>query len=171
MIPISSAIAGGLVWSKTPHRRRYELRYAGGTVGSLQRKSCWSSEFYGDSADGSWNFRRTGWFHTRTEITDRISGTRIALFKPNWTGGGLLEFSDGSRFRLSHKGFWRPIWTLLTDSGQPVLSIRHDKTVDISRESPVAEANLTLLTIFTWHIIRQTAEDAISAAGAVAVTS
>ena len=172
MIPISSAVAGGLVWSKTPHKRGYELRCNGEIVGALQRKSYWSSEFRAESADGRWQFRRTGWFHTRTEIADSNSGARIAAFNPNWSGGGMLIFSDGLRFRLTHKGFWRPVWTVLAESGQPVLSIRPcDKTVELTRESRLSEEKLSLLTIFTWHIIRQTAEEAAAASVAVAVTS
>lgn len=55
MIPISSAISGGLVWSKTPYKRGYELKRE--IVGSLQRTSFWSSEFQAESAYGSWKFR------------------------------------------------------------------------------------------------------------------
>ena len=172
MIPISSAVAGGLVWSKTPHKRGYELGCNGEIIASLQRKSCWSSEFRAESANGSWQFRRTGWFHTGTEIVDLNSGARIALFKPNWSGGGMLDFSEGLRVRLTYKGFWRPVWTVLAESGQPILSIRpREKAVELRRELHLAEEKLSLLTIFTWHIIRQTAEDAAAAAGAVAVTS
>ena len=172
MIPISTALSGGLIWSRTPHKRGYELRCNGEIVGSLQRKSCWSSEFRAESGDGSWKFQRTGWFHTRTEIADSNSGTRIAIFKPNWSGGGMLDFSDGRRFRLTHKGFWCPVWTVLTDGGQPMLSIRsRERTVEISRELHLSEEKMTLLAMFTWHIMQQTAEDAASAAVAVAVTS
>jgi hypothetical protein len=172
MIPISTALAGALIWSKTPHRRGYELRCNGEIVGSLQRKSCWSSEFRAESADGSWKFRRTGWFHTGTEIADSTSGTRIAVFKPNWSGAGTLVFPDGLTFRITYKGFWRPVWTVLTDGGQPILSIRsHGRTVEISKELHLSDERVTLLAMFTWHIMQQAAEDAASAAGAVAVTS
>jgi hypothetical protein len=172
MIPISTALSGGLIWSKTPHNRGYELRCDGKIVGSLQRKSCWSSEFRAESADGSWKFRRTGWFHTGTEIADSTSGTRIAVFKPNWSGAGTLVFTDGLTFRITCKGFWRPVWTVLTDGGQPILRIRsHRRTVEVSKELPLSEERVTLLAMFTWHIMQQAAEDAASAAGAVAVTS
>jgi hypothetical protein len=175
MIPISTALSGGLIWSKTPHNRGYELRCNGKIVGSLQRKSCWSSEFRAESADGSWKFRRTGWFHTGTEIADSTSGARIAVYKPNWSGAGTLVFPDGLTFRITYKGFWRPVWTVLTDGGQPILSIRsHGRTVEISKElhlSHLSEERVTLLAMFTWHIMQQTAEDAASAAVAVAVTS
>ena len=172
MIPISSAISGGMVWSKTPYTRGYELKRNGEIVGTLRRKSFWSSDFQAESAHGSWKFRRTGCFLTGTEIVDSNSGVRIAILKPNWTGGGTLAFSDGLTFRLTSKGFWRPVWTVLADSGQPVLSIHwREKTVDLPRELHLSEDRLILLTMFAWHIMRQTSEDAASAAVAVAATS
>src|SRR5262245_48859532 len=120
MIPISSAISGGLVWSKAPNKCGYELKRNGEIVGSLQRTSLWSSEFQAESAHGSWKFRRTGCLHTGSEIVDSNSDTRIAVLKPNLSGGGVLKFSDGSTFRITSKGSWRPLWTLLADNGQPL---------------------------------------------------
>ena len=172
MIPISSAISGGLVWSKTPYKRGYELKRNGEIVGTLQRKSFWSSEFQAESAHGSWKFRRAGCFRTSSEILDSNSGVRIAILKPNWSGSGTLAFSDGLTLRLTSKGFWRPVWTVLADSGQPVLSIRsREKTVDLSKELHLSEDRLILLAIFAWHIMQQASEDAASAAAAVAATS
>lgn len=172
MIPISSAISGGLVWSKTPCKRGYKLNRSREIVGSLQRTSYWSSEFQAESAYGSWKFRRAGCFRTGTEIADSNSDTRIAILKPNWSGGGTLYFSDGPTFRLTSKGFWRPVWTVLADSGQPVLRIHsREKTVELPRESHLSEGRLILLAIFAWHIIQQASEDAASAAAAVAATS
>jgi len=78
----------------------------------------------------------------------------------------------GAEFRLTYKGFWRPVWSVLADSGQSILSIRPcDKAVELTRDVRLPEERLSLLAIFTWHIIRQTAEDAAaSAAVAVVVT-
>ena len=172
MIPICSAISGELVWSKTPYKRGYELKRNGEIVGTLQRKSCWSSEFHAESAYGSWKFRRTGCFRTGSEIVDSISGAQIAILKPNWSGGGALDFSDGLTFRLTSKGFWRPVWTVLAASGQPVLSIHsREKTVDLPRELHLPEDRLIVLAIFAWHIMQQASKDAASAAVVVAAAS
>jgi hypothetical protein len=117
MIPISSAISGGLIWSKTSYKRGYELRCNGEIVATLQRKSFWSSEFQAESARGSWKFRRTGCSRAGTEIVDSNFGTGIAILKPNCSGGGTLAFSDGLTLRITAKGFWRQVWTVLGDSG------------------------------------------------------
>jgi hypothetical protein len=171
MIPISSAFSGGLVWSKIPHQRGYELRRNGETVGSWQRMSCWSSEVQAESHHGNWRFRRSGFFRTSAEIIDAVSNTQIATLKPKCDGGGTLVFSDGQAFRITCKGFWRPVWTVFADNGQPVLSIHsREKTVELPNEIQVSEDRLILLVIFAWHMMQQAAEDAASVA-AVAVTT
>jgi hypothetical protein len=172
MIPISSAISGGLVWSKIPHQRGYELKSNGSTIAALQRKSCWSQEFRAESQQRSWKFRRIGFWRFASEIVDVNSGVQIATFKPNWGGGGRLVFSDGQTFQSTSKGLWRPVWSVLACSpvlahGQLVLSLqaRGRKVVSVN-QMHLPEDRLTLLAIFTWHIMQQTAEDA--AAGAAA---
>ena len=172
MIPISSAISGGLVWSKTPHKCGYELKCNGEIVAWLRRKSFWSSEFQAESHYGSWRFRRIGFFRCSTEIVDANSDIRIATLKRHWSGGGMLVFSDGQAFRLTSKGFWRPVWTVLADNGQPVLSIHsREKTVELPNELRLSEDRLILLAIFAWHLMQQAAEDAASAAVVFAATS
>ena len=170
MIPISSAITGGLIWSKIPRERGYELKSNGGIVASLRQISCWSREFQAESQYGSWRFRRTGFWRAGMEIVDATSGVRIAALKPNWTGGGTLVFSDGQTFQLVCKGFWRPVWSVAAN-GQLVLNIHsRGKKVELPNEPRLPEDRLTLLAIFTWHLMRQAVEDAASAAVVVAAT-
>ncbi len=171
MISISPTVSGGLAWSKTPRKCGFELKRNGETVGSLRRTSWWSSERRAESPDGSWRFRRTGFFRMCTEIVDSRSNTRVATLKPNWTGGGKLTFSDGQTFSLTCKGFWRPVWTVRADSGQPVLSIHsRGKTVELPKELHLQEDRLMLLVMFTWHMVQQTSEDAASAAVVAAIS-
>ena len=63
------------------------------------------------AADGHWTFKRTGFFNPR--ITVRLNGhdTDLALFKPQWTGGGVLEFYSGPRLLWGSSGFWRTHWS------------------------------------------------------------
>ena len=172
MMPISSAIPDGLVWSKISGKHGYELKRNGENFGSLWRTSFWSSEFQAESPHGRWRFRRTGCFHTATEIVDSDSNSRIAILEPNWSGGGTLVFTDGMRFRLTSKGWWHPVWTVVAESGQPVLSIdSRAKTVELSKELYLLEGRLILLAMFAWYVMQQVSEDADSAAAiAVAVS-
>jgi hypothetical protein len=123
-----------------------------------------------ESAHGEWRIRRKGVF--RTEIVDAHSNARLALLRPNWSGGGRLEFMDGSTFRVACNGFWRPVWTVWTESNQPVLSLCScEQAVDLPEGLLVTEDRLILLAIFTWQIMRPASEDAASVAAVVAATS
>lgn len=172
MIPISSAISGGLSWSKIPHQRGFQLMSRGDVVGSLQKTSFWATEFRAESAHGTWKFRRTGCFRMGTEIVDPVSNHRIANFSPKWSGGGTLAFSDGERYQITCKGLWRPVWTVRNESGQIILQLHtREKAVELHGETHMGEDRLTLLAIFTWHILRQAAEEAASTAGLYVATS
>jgi hypothetical protein len=172
MIPLSSAISGGLSWSKIPHQRGFELKRNGDTVASLERRSCWSSEYQAESPHGNWRFRRTGFWRAAMEIVDSSSGARIAALKPSWGGGGTLVFSDGQTFRITCRGLWRPVWSVLVENGQPVLRLHsREKSVDLPNEMHLPEDRVILLTVFAWYMMQQAVEDAASAAVVVAATS
>lgn len=172
MIPLSSALSGGLFWSKIPHQRGFELKSNGEVVGSLRPTSFWATEFRAESAHGNWKFRRTGCLWTGTEIVDSSSNIPIATFKPNWSGGGTLAFSDEQTFQITCKGFWRSVWTVQTESGQVILHIHaREKMVELPGNAQLPEDRLTLLAIFAWHTMRRAEEEAASTAALVAVGS
>ena len=172
MIPVSSAISAGLTWSKSSRKHGYELKRNGEIVASLQRTGCWSSAYQAESPHGKWKFRRTGFWRAATEVVDSRSGARIAALKPNWGGGGTLVFSDGQTFRITCRGLWRPVWSVLAENGQPVLSLHsREKSVDLPNEMHLTEDRVILLTIFARYMMQQAAEDAASAAVVVAATS
>jgi len=61
---------------------------------------------------------------------------------------------------------------VLAENGRPVLSIHvREKTVEVPNESQLSEDRLILLTVFTWHLVRQNAEDSAAVAVTVAATS
>ena len=51
------------------------------------------------------------------------SALDIAIFKPGWTGSGILEFPSGRRFQWEHKDFWRLEWTF-QEAGQELLRFK-----------------------------------------------
>lgn len=172
MIPLSSAISGGLFWSKIPHQSGFQLTSHSEVVGSLQKTNFWATAFRAESVYGTWKFRRTGCFRTGTEIVDPNSNRQIAVFRPKWSGGGTLAVSDGQGFQITCKGFWRPVWTVWAESGQAILHLHtREKAVELPRTVQLSEDRLTLLAIFTWHIMRQAAEEAASTAGLYVATS
>ena len=173
MIPISSANSSGLTWSKISWTRGYELKLNGEVVGKLERPSYWCSKFLAETQDGRWIFRRGGFLGTGAEILDAASEQPIAVLKSGWGGGGgTLTFADGQTYHLECKGWWRPVWTVIAESGQPVLRLHtREKTVELPAAAVVPGSRLSLLTMFAWYRVLQFEEDAASAAVAVIVTS
>lgn len=173
MIPLTSAVSGGLTWSKIPRSRSYELKRNEEVVGTLQRPSCWSATFLAETQDGHWTFRRGGFLGAGAEIVDSASGKRIAALQSAWAGGGTLSFADGQTFHVTRKGWWRPIWSVTAENGQPVVHLHtREKTVEPLTGSAVPNSRLSLLILFAWYRVLQAEEDAASAAaGAVIAAS
>jgi len=165
MIPLSSAASGGLTWSKIPHSRSYELKMQGEAVGTLTRPSIWCAKYEAETAQGRWTFRRGGFLGTGGEILDTASGQLLATLKSHWGSGGTLTFADGETFRLECRGWWRPVWSVMTDAGQPLLRLHvREKSVELAEVAAPAESRLLLLAMFAWHRVLQAEEDAASAA-------
>jgi hypothetical protein len=169
MIPISSALSGELIWSKISCSRDYELKLSNEVVGTLHKPNFWSSEFVAETRDGRWTFRRGGFCRTGAEILDSASRQPIATLKCAWGGRGTLTFADGQTFHLECKGWWRPVWSVLTPNGQLVLQIlRRERTVDLPASTAVADDRLALLIMFAWYRVVQAEEDAAAVAVAAA---
>jgi len=165
MIPLSSAVSSGLTWSKIPRSRNHELRCNGEVVGTLARPRFWGAEYEAETEHGRWTFRRGGFLGTGAEIVDTTSGEAIARFKSSWSARGTLTFADGQTFRFECKGWWRPVWSVTTDGGQPVLLLHvREKTVELPAGAVAGESRLALLVMFAWYRILQAEEDAASAA-------
>jgi hypothetical protein len=166
MIPLSSssAISGGLTWSKIPHSRDYELRMSGEAIGILRRPGWFSSSFLAETQAGNWTLRRSGW-GIGAQILDTDSQQPIATLKSSWGSGGMLTFADGQTFHLKCKGWWRPVWSVIASSGETLLQLhRREKTVEVPTGSAVPDSRLALLIMFTWYRVLQTEEDAASTA-------
>jgi hypothetical protein len=164
MIPLSSAsaISSGLTWSKIPGSRDYELKLNGETVGTLRRPGWFSTSFLAETQAGNWTFRRGGCFGGGAEIVDPATQQPIASFKSSWgTGGGDLTFADGQIFQLKCSGWWRPVWSVIAETGATLLQVHtREKTVEVQAGSPVADSRLTLLILFTWYRMLQAEDDA-----------
>jgi hypothetical protein len=176
MIPLNSAIAsansGALTWTRISSNRRHELRMNGEVVGELTRPSFWSQKFVAETKAGRWTFRRGGFLCTGAEALDEASGQVVASFKGNWGSGGVLTFADGQAFRFTCKGWWRPVWTIATEGGQPVLLLHtREKTVELAAGASLPDGRLSLLIMFAWYRKLQADEDAASAAVTAAVVA
>src|ERR1700722_18388323 len=165
--PLSTADSGvvswtGLTWLQSGWGRRFEFQRNGQVLGVLERPNFWSSSFLGVTDGGRWKFRRAGFWGTRTEMLDADTGRPVAQFEKEWGGPGALKFYDGQTFYLRSSGWWRPVWSLTTETGEFVLDLRpRDKTVKLqASSSPTIDSRLFLLIMFVLYRVQQVEEDA-----------
>lgn len=168
MIPTSTAVPGGFTFSA--NWRGFELKQDSQTVATLRRPSMWSCHYIAATPSESWIIRRSGFWGNKAEIVDPASKQAIATFKSSWGGRGLLAFADGQMFLSSNRGCWHPVWSVTTETGQPVLRLhKRERLVEVESASPVPQDRMRLLILFTLYRVRQAEEAA--AGGAVAAVA
>ncbi len=171
MIPLTAAANGTLTWSKLSCKPSYELKLNNQAIGTLHRPSIWSSSFLAETQDGNWTFRRGGFWGTGSEIVDSASGQPIATYKSAWGGKGTLTFTDGQTFRVSSKGLFHPVWTILGEADQPVLSLHvREKRVELAAGTAISAGRLPLVVLFILYFIQRAEEDAAAVAVAAAAS-
>lgn len=166
MIPLTTAVSSGFTFST--NWRGFELKQNDQIVATLRRPSVWSSNFLAATAKENWVIRRGGFWGSKAEIVDAASQQPIAYFKSAWGGKGTLTFADGQTFFVVTRGWWHPVWTVATETGQPILQLHtREKVVRLHDTAALPESRLLLLVLFTLYRVRQ-AEDAAAAASAAA---
>ncbi len=148
--------------------RSYELRARTDVVATLRWPKTGGSLALGESADGNWSFKRTGFISTR--VTVRATGTEpnIAVYSPNWLAGkGTLELASGAKYLWTIIGFWGSQWAFCNEAGEPLVHYRVEwllqkatATVEIT-PAGAAVSELSLLTLLGWYFIVLAAEDHI----------
>ena len=69
-------------------------------VGRLALRRMFGSLAEGETGDGSWTFKRGGFWTQRATVRRAGSEHALATFQNNtWPGGGTLAVSDGARVR------------------------------------------------------------------------
>jgi hypothetical protein len=172
MILLSSAISGGFTWSRLPRKAGYELKFNGSVVGSLRRRSLRSSNYDASTLEGEFRIRRKGLCGTKAEIVDSASEQQIASFESGWRKPSILAFSDGQTFHITCKACWRPHWSVITASGQPVLALDvRRRTGNAVVGAGMKDSRLSLIIMFILYRIRQAEEDATASAVVAAISA
>ncbi|OLE78780.1 MAG: hypothetical protein AUG06_09520 [Actinobacteria bacterium 13_1_20CM_2_65_11] len=162
-----------LVWSQPARlKQAFELQAANEVVATLQFQR--ASLAAGEVADQQWTFKREGFWHP--QITVRVAGSdaNLAVFKPAWTGGGMLELPQGRLLRFGAANFWHSQWDWSDPAGNPLVHFKSHagllKTEGEVGIEPVASAlpELPLLVVLGWYLLILFARDSAAAAGSTA---
>ena len=136
----------------------YELLAGDEPVATLRFRSAFGSLATGESADGCWTFKRTGFFQTRATI--RVCGeeTDIAVFRNNtWSGGGTLEL-PGGRKALATTNLWQTNLEFKTEAEQVLLRfkraglIHFSALVEIPRDA-IGQVELPWMVMFGCYLM------------------
>ena len=87
-------------------RREYELHARDAVAATLSFRTSFGSFATAPRAEGTWTFKRVGFWHTR--VTVRAAGTDadLAVFKnKTWSNGGTLELPGGRKYQAD-TNFW-----------------------------------------------------------------
>jgi hypothetical protein len=109
-----------------PHtlKMEYELRSGDLAVATLRFRSSFGSFATAASDDGSWTFKRVGFWQTRVTIRSSETETDLAVFRNNtWSGGGTLELPDGRKYP-ANTNFWATQYQFKTEAGEALISYR-----------------------------------------------
>jgi hypothetical protein len=169
-------VAGGeLDWVQPARTKQaFELHSGDEVVGTL----VWArmSLAAGETADGSWTFKREGFWHPR--VTVRLAGSEdnLALFSPNWGGGGTLDIVGGQQLRFGSANFWHSQWDWLDASDKPLVHFKSrqglfklEGQVEIAADASTSP-DVPMLVVLGWYLLVLFARDAAaSSAGTVAV--
>jgi len=167
-----------LVWTQPKAMRRaYELKNGDEPIGHLRfEKSC-GSLATAELGSQSWTFKREGFLNPRVTVRTANSEANLAVFHPNWAGGGLVEFADGRHVRWRSGNFWGSEWSFLGEGDRPLLRFKqHGGLIKISAQLEIAPGSagaeeLSVLAALGWYLMLLTAQDASAVAANVAIIS
>jgi len=144
-------------------RREYQLARGEELVGGLRFEKSFGSLATAEVASHTWTFKREGFFHPRATVRSPGSTTNLAVFQPNWSGTGILEFSSGRQIRWNRTSFWKSEWSFVERDDRPLLLFKqHTGLMKISallESQNGSEPELPLLAALGWYLLILTAED------------
>lgn len=121
---LSDLVGQGMIWSKPDWKKGvYELRFGEKKMATLRFRSMWGTFATGETEEGSWTFKRVGFFQNRVTVRSVDSGADVGVFVNDWKMGGTLELPDGRRF-LGNTNFWMTQFGFTNEAGHPVVSYR-----------------------------------------------
>ncbi len=102
--------------------RHFELVVSGDTVATLEFRSAFGSFATTRCPEGTWTFKRLGFWQTRATVRAEGSTRDLATFHNHtWRHGGTLELSDG-RVLNANTNFWETRYEFRDAQGTPLVS-------------------------------------------------
>ncbi|MDO9040939.1 MAG: hypothetical protein Q7U64_01180 [Desulfocapsaceae bacterium] len=164
MKTLSTAIDSQLYWTQpTMFARHFELHSEKNLLGEIrfETTSAASGTFItAGEVMKRWTFKKT-WFRLKPYVTIREAGTKIdlAIYRPQFWGGGWLEFVSGSRYHWKSTSFWGTKWGF-SNAQEELLFVLKPKLLDLLKVQSIVEIGtqwhdleeLPLLLLLGWYL-------------------
>ena len=184
METLATAAMRPLTWIQPKtFERRYELRTAdGGLVATLVFATAFGSLATAASADGTWTFKRVGFFNPRVTVRETGEESDVAVFYPRMLSGGTLETHEGT-CRWESTNFWGTRWAFFDAEGAEVVSfspgVEKPKLSDAFKTQASVQINApghspaktALLVMLGWYLMILRQEETATVVGATAASS
>jgi len=167
---LADVVHGELHW-KQPHLfdSTYELVSGDEQVATLSFRSAFGSFATAETADGSWTFKRVGFWQTRATVREEGAPTDLAVFEHNtWSGGGTLTFAGGPGVQVT-TNFWQSRIEFQLEDGTILFRyqtegfMRHGAELTIEPAGARMNA-LPWLLAFGWYLVVMMHHDAATTA-------
>ena len=167
MTKLAELVGHELKWIQ-PHalKMEYELHTGDIVVATLRFRSSFGSFATATSADGSWTFKRVGFFNPRVTVRSEGSETDLAVFRPKWTGSeGTTQLANGAAYTWKTANFWATEYAWQNSAGEPLILYKQGveaswladlfKTQARVEIQPSAQGlqDLALLVLLGWYLI------------------
>lgn len=153
----------------------FELRSGNDLVGAMYWTKWFSDLAVAETAEGSWELDRPGFFRDRVVVCRRQTGKQIGLFDKGWFGEGTLSLRGGRSMQWFRAKAFCNHWALSNEDDEVVLEIRegmrwfkHEADV-VLHPGAERESDLSLLIMIGWYLVFMSIQD--SAAVVAATTS
>jgi hypothetical protein len=164
---------------KTP-RRDFELHAGSFVLGTLRFERASGSLAIGTTADGSWSFKRIGFFKPRVTVRKSGEDTDCGIFVPTWSGSsGSLQLTNGRLYHWRAANIWASRYEFFDAMNRPIVVFRSgleetklsdllkmQSRIEVAIEGRACQ-DLSLLLLFGWYLMILAFDD--NAATSVAV--
>ena len=145
MRTILAAADQELVWRQPSiFKLEYELRADAEVLATLRWRTIADTLATVETAEGSWTFKRVGFWHPR--ITARPVGIErdAATFEPRWTGAGPVTLAQGASHRWGQTNGWQTRWAWHDADGVPIVQFHNKHGMAGGGHVEIAPAAATL---------------------------
>ena len=147
----------------------YELAAGDEVVATLSFRSTFGSFATAKTADGSWTFKRVGFWQTRATVRKEDAPNDLAVFEHDtWSGGGTLTIAGGGTVRVT-TNFWQSRIEFQLEDGTTLFRyqtegfMRHGAELTIEPAGARMNA-LPWLLAFGWYLVVMMHHDAATTA-------